>query len=242
MCIAAKLKNQMKSTDVDWGAAKLHTIMLGFSRERQRNARRSAQCQANEKGDHAMTASESEPFAMTTRERVLDAAATQFLSQPYDKATLRKIACDAGVDVAYVHRLFGSKRALFGEVLSTIFERETPLWPLARDVSGSFAVTESVGKGALGFQGMDPIDLLIYSLGDPDARAAIVDFLGYRVIDPLEASFEGEDGRRRAEQILAFLIGARIMRRFIGLKSLEGNGSDEWREWLTTTIECISGD
>ena len=84
--------------------------------------------------DALMAGMGTEPNSATTRDRVLSAALAQFLTQPYDKATLRSIARDARVDVAYVHRLFRSKQALFAEVLSVIFEQETPVWPPTGDI------------------------------------------------------------------------------------------------------------
>lgn len=85
----------------------------------------------------------------------------------------------------------------------------------------------------LELQGANPIDLPIYSLGNPDAREAITAFVGFRILDPLEASIQGADKRRRAEQTLVFLNGARMMRRYMVLNSFLGNGVHAWKERLT---------
>ncbi len=51
------------------------------------------------------------------RERLLTAARERFLSDGVDGASLRKIAADAGSNVGMIHYYFGSKEALFFEVV-----------------------------------------------------------------------------------------------------------------------------
>lgn len=51
------------------------------------------------------------------RERLLAAARERFLSDGVDGASLRKIAADAGSNVGMIHYYFGSKEALFLEVV-----------------------------------------------------------------------------------------------------------------------------
>ncbi|MFD2029187.1 TetR/AcrR family transcriptional regulator [Ancylobacter dichloromethanicus] len=53
------------------------------------------------------------PGEGTTRQTILTAAAKRFASASYDEVSLRDISADVDVDVAYVHRSFGSKENLF---------------------------------------------------------------------------------------------------------------------------------
>lgn len=48
-----------------------------------------------------------------TKARILDAARTRFASEGYERATIRAIALDAGIDPALVIRYFGNKEQLF---------------------------------------------------------------------------------------------------------------------------------
>lgn len=58
------------------------------------------------------------PGPTTTREAIVAAARRQFAELGYDRATLRGIAGEAGVDAALVVRFYGSKESLFREVMA----------------------------------------------------------------------------------------------------------------------------
>ena len=58
------------------------------------------------------------PGPTTTRDAIAEAARRQFAELGYDRATLRGIANDAGVDAALVVRFHGSKDALFRDVMA----------------------------------------------------------------------------------------------------------------------------
>ena len=58
------------------------------------------------------------PGPTTTRDAIAAAARRQFAELGYDRATFRGIATEAGVDPALVVRFYGSKDALFREVMA----------------------------------------------------------------------------------------------------------------------------
>lgn len=58
------------------------------------------------------------PGNQDTRESILEAARTGFAEKGYDKASIRAIAGDAGVDPALVHHYFGTKEKLFLAVMN----------------------------------------------------------------------------------------------------------------------------
>jgi AcrR family transcriptional regulator len=71
------------------------------------------------------------PGGGDTREAIARAARDQFAEVGYDRATMRKIAAAAGVDPALVVHFYGSKEALFHEVMA--------LPPAVADALGSLA-------------------------------------------------------------------------------------------------------
>ena len=58
------------------------------------------------------------PGPTTTRDAIAEAARRQFAELGYDRTTMRGIAGEAGVDAALVVRFYGSKDALFREVMA----------------------------------------------------------------------------------------------------------------------------
>ena len=64
------------------------------------------------------------PGESGTRQAILDAARTQFATHGWDRATIRAIARDAGVDPALVLHFFGSKAFLFAAAMRWPFDTE----------------------------------------------------------------------------------------------------------------------
>ena len=58
------------------------------------------------------------PGNQDTRTSILEAARASFAEKGYDKASIRAIAGDAGVDPALVHHYFGTKEKLFLAVMN----------------------------------------------------------------------------------------------------------------------------
>ena len=95
--------------------------------------------------------------AQATRAAIQAAGKDQFARQGYDRAGLREIAGQAGVDVALIKRYFGGKEPLFVEALKAslrgdrlrTWDRKT----FARDVAERMAESAHAGEeGTLGFQ------------------------------------------------------------------------------------------
>ena len=62
--------------------------------------------------------------SLPAREAILGAARARFAADGYDRATVRAIAADAGIDPSMVMRYFGSKRQLFA--LTAEFDLRLP--------------------------------------------------------------------------------------------------------------------
>src|ERR671917_219946 len=70
--------------------------------------------------------------SLPAREAILGAARARFAADGYDRATVRAIAADAGIDPSMVMRYFGSKRQLFA--LTAEFDLRLPDLPPPRPV------------------------------------------------------------------------------------------------------------
>ncbi|MDG2570798.1 TetR family transcriptional regulator, partial [Vibrio parahaemolyticus] len=117
-----------------------------------------------------------------TRARILDAAAVRFSTRSYEQVGLRDIAADVGVDVALVHRAFGSKEQLFAETLKRTLQPEL-LNPVDRPLSEHLALKLLKEPAQKKRAPVDPVLMIVRSISHPQAGAIIKrqmqeDFLG----------------------------------------------------------------
>jgi AcrR family transcriptional regulator len=83
-----------------------------------------------------------------TRDAILDAALRLFAQHGFDKASLRAIAGEAGVDPALVRHFYGDKEALFATAVAsrtTIVERVAAAVPGDRATAGVRVTTAYLG-------------------------------------------------------------------------------------------------
>jgi AcrR family transcriptional regulator len=76
----------------------------------------------------------------TTRAAILDAARERFAADGYERATIRTIARDAGIDPSMVMRYYGSKEGLFAAAVAVDLKLPD-LGPLPREEVGPALVT-----------------------------------------------------------------------------------------------------
>ncbi len=163
---------------------------------------------------------------ITARDRILSAAILRFSRQSYDTTGLREIAVDASVDVAYVHRCFGSKRQLFAEAVNKVMQADRvfdePPDNLADTLTrrvferDSTKIADDVG----------PLDIMVRSLSCPEAIGVLHDAIVKDFIEPLSETLEPPTVRRAA-LVAAFLAGFSILRKVIGIKGLcEAEGGE----------------
>jgi len=171
----------------------------------------------------------------STRARILQAAMLRFATHSYEATGLRDIAADVGVNVAYVHRCFGSKERLFREAL------EATLWPdrlfagPARGLAASLArevLREREGGEIRAF------DIVIHSFSSPEAARVMADLLAEAFVAPL---MERRDGlsATQATLVAALLAGVGILRDVVGAAPLRQVRAGELELALAGIIETI---
>lgn len=148
--------------------------------------------------------------AVPTRDRILDAAKFRFSKSSYEETGLRDIAADVGVDVAYVHRCFGSKERLFAEVITSLLQTRQFLDNDHGDIPSGL-VKRALARAPRTSDAVSPIDIIVRSLMSPAAAPVLRDYLCRDVIDPLSVKLRHSD-TRRAAVITALLVGTSILR------------------------------
>jgi AcrR family transcriptional regulator len=174
-----------------------------------------------------------------TRRRILDAAVLRFASASYEEVSLRDIAVDVGVDVAYVHRSFGSKEGLFREVMETLDERFVFSDVEAKDLSAHlakmFVESDPATKNA---KEVDPLLIHVRSLTSPNASPLVSERLQSKFIVPISTKL-GDSGQFRAAAIMGVLIGLGILRNLAQLPAMTEANAEEVEALLIEVIEAI---
>lgn len=163
--------------------------------------------------------------AEMAREKALAAAVRRFSTQAYDQVGLRHIAADSGLDVARVHRLFGSKEQLFAESVRRAFGD----WPedvntpeaLVETLIGHLLVPEDRPEG-------DPVLLLVRSVSDPHAAPVLRARLEESFLRPIsQIAREAEGGTGTAESaaqkaalLASCCLGIAMLRAVMGVPAL----------------------
>jgi AcrR family transcriptional regulator len=142
--------------------------------------------------------------AEATRQDILDAARCRFACEGYDRAGLREIAADAGVDAALVFRYFGGKDELFAAVLAASANAEELFHGTHEEFANRMAhmmVREPQSDAK-----MDCILIMLRSASSERAAEANRRFGETHFFEPMAAWIGGSDS-----EVLARLLGALMM-------------------------------
>src|SRR5918994_7903250 len=131
------------------------------------------------------------PGPTTTRDAIAAAARRQFAELGYDRATMRGIASEAGVDAALVMRFYGSKEALFREVMA--------LPPAVAEAMAGLA------DGPRATVGLRLAEALVGMLEDPGSRSVVLGRIRSASSHPDAAALVRETVTRDVGRLVAAL-------------------------------------
>lgn len=175
------------------------------------------------------------------RQRIIAAAREHFMRDGYERATVRAIAADAGVDVAMVYYFFGNKEGLF--TASTLTGPEHPLHQLATLLDEG---TERIGErlvrrflehweeGAV----FEPFLTLWRSAAiHPEARKVLHDSLAGPIAKRVAAEFGVADAELRVELVASHLAGLAFARYQLRIEPLASTTVEDLVGWLGPTLQ-----
>lgn len=175
------------------------------------------------------------------RQRIIDAARERFMRDGYERATVRAIAADAGVDVAMVYYFFGNKEGLF--TASTLTGPEHPLHQLATLLDDG---TERIGErlvrrflehweeGAV----FEPFLTMWRSAAiHPEARKVLHDSLAGPIAKRVAAEFGVADAELRVELVASHLAGLAFARYQLKIEPLASTTIEDLVGWLGPTLQ-----
>jgi AcrR family transcriptional regulator len=166
----------------------------------------------------------AESKGQRTRRRILDAARRTFAEIGFERATIRAIAAEAGVDKSSVIQYFGTKQRLFRESLDFSIDLDG----LTSDDPGRSAenyLRAMLERGALPDSPM--VVLMRTSLTSEDAAQMMREHVTAQAIDQIAAGVEGPDARLRAALAGAVMFGITVHRNLLRMPDLADADLDD---------------
>jgi AcrR family transcriptional regulator len=189
------------------------------------------------RGRPARTGSESGPGA---RERILEAARTEFAERGYDKTTVRGIAKVAGVDPALVHHYFGTKDEVFAAAIEVSFEPALVIPAILGQ--GAEGIGERLARYFLGMwenpATRGPLLAIIRSALTHEAAAKVLrGFVLRRLLERIADDLDVPDPKFRAELAASHMIGIVILRYVIKVEPLASAAPEEIVAMVAPTLQ-----
>ena len=179
--------------------------------------------------------------AATTRQAILDAATRRFAAQGYERAGAREIAADAGVTAALVNRYFGSKEALFAEVIKRALNIGHLLGDGNADLASHLARTMVYGENDAPEGLLTPLLLLLRSASDPGAIELFRRDLDRTQLRLLAERIGGDEAAVRAAMVLAQLIGFAVLHQVLRPEAFASARPEELVALLSKSLAACIG-
>lgn len=168
-----------------------------------------------------------------TKERIAECATRLFGERGFDRASIRDIAMSAEVDPALVLHYFGSKRALFREVIGD----PVPAVEVDDDPT-AFVLDSLVAK--LDDHSGPTVAQLRSILTNPDAQEHARTQLGMQA-NALADRLPGEHPGARAHLLLATSLGVAIARELLKVEALAELSPSEVAAELRPAVQALAG-
>ena len=179
------------------------------------------------------------PGPTTTREAIAEAARRQFAELGYDRATLRGIAGEAGVDAALVVRFYGSKDALFREVMAlppAVTEAFTALADGPRANVGRRLAEVIVGMLENPRSRSIVLGRIRSASSHPDA-AALVREIVTRDVGGLVAALTDDEPETRAVLVGSQVVGLALARYIVRVEPLASLPAADVVDFIAPTLQ-----
>jgi AcrR family transcriptional regulator len=180
------------------------------------------------------------PGPSGTREAITQAARRQFSELGYDRASIRSVAAEAGVDPALVVHYFGSKQRLFLAAIELPFEVGDLVERL--ETGPREQVGERVARFALEVLGNPDararwIGMIRAAASDHDAAGLLREVLTQRIFEPLAKALGSEDAQLRANLASSQMVGLVMARYIIAIEPLASADAETVASAIAPTLQ-----
>jgi AcrR family transcriptional regulator len=180
------------------------------------------------------------PGPTETPEAIRAAARRQFSELGFDRATIRSIAAEAGVDPALVIHHFGSKQRLFVEAVQLPFPPEQLITQLAtgpRSQVGERAVRFILSVLADDDARARWLGLIRSAVTEPEATRVFREILTTRIFRPLAEQLGMDEAPLRASLAGSQIIGLVMARHIVLVEPLASLDEERLVGVLAPTIQ-----
>lgn len=172
--------------------------------------------------------------SLPAREAILGAARARFATDGYDRATVRAIAADAGVDPSMVMRYFGSKRQLFAQTAE--FDLRLPdLTATPREQVGHALATHLLDR----WESDDGLQILLRTATTDDDAAQRMRAIFAGQLAPQIATLTGDPATAatRAGLVATQALGTALCRYVLRLPPVVAMSRAEIVTWIAPTLQ-----
>jgi AcrR family transcriptional regulator len=175
-----------------------------------------------------------------TREAILSSARRLFAERGFERASMRAIAADAGVDAALITHFFGSKANLLGLAIDWPFDpaREVPrLLRGGPDGAGERLVALFVRTWDSEGSRHPVITLLQAAVAEPNAAELLANFMRVRLFGPLLDELGSDKPEIRMNLVAAQLGGLGLARYILGFEPLASASPLDVIRWIAPSVQ-----
>jgi AcrR family transcriptional regulator len=193
-----------------------------------------------------MTPAGRRPGQSGTREAIAAAARRRFARDGYDRASLRAIADEAGVDPALVSHFYGSKEELFVAVVALPFDPAEVLPSLLAGEQRSIGLRLAVfivstlesEEGRVRIVGR-----IRAAASEPRAAALVRELVERDLLVPLAENIGADQPSLRASLLGAQVVGLTMARYIVGVEPLASLPADAVAAIIAPTLQrLLTGD
>lgn len=173
-----------------------------------------------------------------TEGAILGAAQALFAETGYERATIRAVAAQAGVDPALVMQYYGSKEGLFAAATRWSHEYESIL-EVPREQVPAAALADMFEKFEGAGDSEAAVALMRNCLTHPEAQRMFRDDVTCRITARVAQTIGGEDAELRAELIAACLIGFGLARYLLEMPAIANASRADIERLLEPALQTL---
>jgi AcrR family transcriptional regulator len=169
-----------------------------------------------------------------TKAAILTAARERFASDGYERATIRAIAADAGIDPSMVMRYYGNKEKLFAAAAE--FDLRLPdVTAIPRAELGAALAAHFLRR----WEGDETLSALLRAAATNETAAERMRHLFGGQLLPVAAAVcpDPADAPRRAGLVASQMLGLALCRFVLRLPPVVGLSAEEAVAWIGPTIQ-----